>query len=812
MTLVWDETGARYFETGVSKGIFFPISGAIGVPWNGLVSVNLDPQGGESEHYYFDGIKYMDRVLAEDFQATIQAISTPDEFAAAEGDRAYAPGVMTSFNKRDKFHMSWRTEIGNDEGQAVAYKIHIAYNNLVQPSSREWQTVTDSSQMNPRTFVISATPACGRNSYFWFDSRKWDLSLLEAQLTLGILPKCWELKDLVQPPGGGGGGVDPIGDEGCINLLSDLEIYNHGEEVTDTINVTDVSQITVTGLINNGLDIIELPAVGAFAANDSAASEVGTGDILADDDDATYITSADGDLGYTVGLPPLVGYVEGCQLELHIRAAISGGVNPDDPDNMDADMQVHISTDADGDLTIGGFSDGTDEGMGFSLAAVDGTILDYVIPLRMDAWVDTTLDDVVTALEAGAYLNVVSANNNNFDTTPEVDVYEAKVVMLNDTDPDKWLRTTAPDTEGNIELHAYAGGTDNQVVANSVYVDFKLREVANVDGGDDHTNVISWAHLTEEPALVQVQMYNDGPYLEWYSGTGGTEWAFVKIETNVWYTAVVDWNSDSIRIRAYPRDNDDLSAYIMDDTRDLTIDPVASAGYFAGMATYTTNTVEVVIDNARLQVHCNGDLAPESWIAWPDSVTFSGPDSYLSGVDGGIGMDIFRDDADLGFAEMPRPETGEFNFTTHKGPGGLSASELSIVLHTQANHGDGINPGEHRVHIDAFSSGSDPVFAVWEGSIPDTSVVYNDGLPVGPKVGGVLGSITELGTDHWWTFQNHTSASWTTDGTDNDDPWPALTDALAAGELVVRVQYVSTGGGDFYTPYCRVFEFTIGPA
>lgn len=222
--MVWDETGSRYYETGVSKGIYFNMS-RVGVPWNGLVSVNLDPTGGEHEEFYFDGIKYMDRVLAENFQATIQALNTPKEFEASEGVREFAPGVKTAFNKRDKFNMAWRTEIGSDEGQTIGYKIHVAYNCLVQPASRAYQTISDSVTMDIRSFVVTATPACGRHSYFWFDSREYDLSLLEAQLYAGTLPKCSELGGLVTSLGGG----VPPSDDDCDRMFQDFEIYSPGQ-------------------------------------------------------------------------------------------------------------------------------------------------------------------------------------------------------------------------------------------------------------------------------------------------------------------------------------------------------------------------------------------------------------------------------------------------------------------------------------------------------------------------------------------------------------------------------------------------------
>src|SRR5262249_33358118 len=124
---------------------------------------------------------------------------------------------------------------------------------------------------------------------------------------------------------------------------------------------------------------------------------------------------------------------------------------------------------------IGGFSDGTDEGMGFALSAVDGTIVDYVVPLSMDAWIDSSLEDVVAALKAGAYLNVVGASNNNPDTTPSVVVYEMSLVMLNATESSKSLRVEHPDdNNGGIEHHIYSTGTSDVYASCTWTVDFML--------------------------------------------------------------------------------------------------------------------------------------------------------------------------------------------------------------------------------------------------------------------------------------------------------------------------------------------------
>lgn len=624
--IVWDEAGARYYETGVSKGLLWTPSllakeGGVGVPWNGLVAVNLNPQGGETEAYYFDGVKYMNRVLAVDFQAEIQTITTPREFLPCEGERSYAPGVMTSFNKRDKFHMAWRTEIGSDQGEVIGHKIHIAYNNLVQPSVRNYQTIADTTSLDTRTLTITATPACGRNSYFWFDSRYHDLTALEEQLAQGILPMCYDLRGLIDA-------IDPEDpDYGCAFLLENFEDFIHGQTVDSTIDDVSEGYITesvVEGKINDGLDITILPAEGAFAANDSAASAVGTGD-LTDDDDSTYITSADGDLGWTVGLPPLVGYVEDCVFELHVRMSITGGVNPDDPDNLDADAQIHISTDADGDLTIGGFSDGADEGVGFSLDAVDGTIVDYVVPLDMDAWVDTEIEDIVTALEAGAYLNVVGVSNNNpdpADTPIVVNIYEMHVEMLNDTSPGKWLRRPDVDDHAvvaNLELTiADPAAPSVPIMASaSYYVDFKVF-VANVEGSDYVVKqaVMGWNGLGEGEApfgpgsfyvrLINTETARGLASLYWFNGDGEADVETTAgLNKDIWYRLRVDWSyGGSIRARLYKRDN--LKHVVMDHTASTgDLEPVAYMQAHAGLFIESENAAEVGIDNAKIQVHCN---------------------------------------------------------------------------------------------------------------------------------------------------------------------------------------------------------------
>ena len=72
--LVWDETGKRYYETGVKNGVLYiPTAGVYskGVAWNGLTAVTESPSGAESTALCADDINYLNPISAEEFGATI---------------------------------------------------------------------------------------------------------------------------------------------------------------------------------------------------------------------------------------------------------------------------------------------------------------------------------------------------------------------------------------------------------------------------------------------------------------------------------------------------------------------------------------------------------------------------------------------------------------------------------------------------------------------------------------------------------------------------------------------------------------------
>lgn len=163
-TIVWDKTGEHFYETGVNKGVLYPINSTTnkyekGVAWNGLTSVSESPEGAEVTALYADNIKYLNLMSAEDFKGTIEAYTYPDEFAACDGSAALFAGVNIGQQTRKKFGVCYTTQVGNDTaGSDLGRKIHIVYNCLASPSERSYETINDSPEAIQFSWEFSTTP------------------------------------------------------------------------------------------------------------------------------------------------------------------------------------------------------------------------------------------------------------------------------------------------------------------------------------------------------------------------------------------------------------------------------------------------------------------------------------------------------------------------------------------------------------------------------------------------------------------------------------------------------------------------------
>ena len=159
----WDETGEKIYETGVKYGVLYlPNETGVydtGVAWNGLTAVTESPSGAESTPLYADDIKYVELFSAEEFGATLECYTYPDEFAECDGSAEVAPGVIIGQQNRKTFGLCYRTTLGNDvKGNEYGYKLHLIYGAKASPSEKSYSTINDSPEAITFSYEITTTP------------------------------------------------------------------------------------------------------------------------------------------------------------------------------------------------------------------------------------------------------------------------------------------------------------------------------------------------------------------------------------------------------------------------------------------------------------------------------------------------------------------------------------------------------------------------------------------------------------------------------------------------------------------------------
>lgn len=187
--LTWDDTGSRYYHTGVKNGVLYLAdnTGAYpkGVAWNGLTSVNATPDGAEPTVLWADNTKYASFRSAETFGGSISAYTWPDEWYKCDGfaSATSVPGMYIGQQPRAVFGFCYRTELGNDvlapEAVGGDYILHLVYGATASPSDRENATINDNPDAVEFSWDFETTPvsvgtalANGKpTSYIELDSR-----------------------------------------------------------------------------------------------------------------------------------------------------------------------------------------------------------------------------------------------------------------------------------------------------------------------------------------------------------------------------------------------------------------------------------------------------------------------------------------------------------------------------------------------------------------------------------------------------------------------------------------------------------------
>ncbi len=160
--IIFDNTGEKIYETGVDHCVLFVRDGntyATGVAWNGITAINESPSGAEATPIYADNIKYLNIVSGEDFGATIEAYTYPDEFTECDGSAEIAPGIKIGQQTRKPFAICYRTLVGNDvAGTGYGYKLHFIYNAQAAVSAKNYKTINESPEAMSFSWEISTTP------------------------------------------------------------------------------------------------------------------------------------------------------------------------------------------------------------------------------------------------------------------------------------------------------------------------------------------------------------------------------------------------------------------------------------------------------------------------------------------------------------------------------------------------------------------------------------------------------------------------------------------------------------------------------
>lgn len=191
MKLTWDGSGERVYETGVDHGVLYVRTAGTygdGVPWNGLTGVTESPSGAEATPLYADNIKYLNLKSREDFGATIEAYTYPDEFGECDGTVELVPGVKVGQQARKSFGMSYRTLVGTDEDADAGYKLHLVYGADAAPSEKARTTVNDTPDATAFSWTVTTTPievtGLKPSATLEIDSRFVDSDALDALLDI----------------------------------------------------------------------------------------------------------------------------------------------------------------------------------------------------------------------------------------------------------------------------------------------------------------------------------------------------------------------------------------------------------------------------------------------------------------------------------------------------------------------------------------------------------------------------------------------------------------------------------------------------
>ena len=170
--LTWNKDENKLYETGVKNVVLYlkdkvvATEGvdkgkpyALGVAWEGVTSISESPSGAETTALYANDVKYLNLISNEEFAASLEAYTYPDEFAECDGSVELMAGVTIGQQPRKQFGLCYTTTLGNAaEGNEHGEILHLVYNCLAAPSEKAYATINDSPEAITFSWEISTTP------------------------------------------------------------------------------------------------------------------------------------------------------------------------------------------------------------------------------------------------------------------------------------------------------------------------------------------------------------------------------------------------------------------------------------------------------------------------------------------------------------------------------------------------------------------------------------------------------------------------------------------------------------------------------
>lgn len=156
----WGDPFDKTYQSGIDRGVVYNNDGTLAQPWNGLISVENKPNGGDVESAYLDGIRRLSVPSPTYYSATITAFSVPSIVEQATGvTPVYSPGLYNDNGIQQTFDMTYRSFIGNECNPEDGYKIHFLYGLVITKPTILNKTLSDSSELDGISYDVMSNPA-----------------------------------------------------------------------------------------------------------------------------------------------------------------------------------------------------------------------------------------------------------------------------------------------------------------------------------------------------------------------------------------------------------------------------------------------------------------------------------------------------------------------------------------------------------------------------------------------------------------------------------------------------------------------------